>query len=35
MSKDLLNSIISEIENKIDSVELNPQVGNVGEVFYL
>ncbi len=35
MSKDLLNSIINEIENKIDSVELNPTVWNVGEVFYL
>jgi len=26
MSKDLLNSIINEIENKIDSVELNQTV---------
>ncbi len=35
MSKDLLNKIIWEIENKIDSVEVNPEVWNVGEVFYL
>lgn len=35
MSKDLLKNIISEIETKIDSVELNPEVWNVGEVFYL
>ncbi len=35
MSKDLLNNIINEIENKIDSVEINPEVWNVGEVFYL
>ena len=35
MSNDLLNNIINEIETKIDSVELNPEVWNVGEVFYL
>ncbi len=35
MSNDLLNNIINEIENKIDSVEVNPEVWNVGEVFYL
>jgi len=35
MSNDLLNSIISDIENKIDSADLNPTVENVGEVFYL
>jgi len=35
MSKDLLNSIINDIEARIDSVELNPSVWNVGEVFYL
>ncbi len=35
MSKDLLNNIINEIENKIDSVEINPEVWNVWEVFYL
>ncbi|RAL57765.1 F0F1 ATP synthase subunit alpha [Candidatus Gracilibacteria bacterium GN02-872] len=35
MSKDLLNKIIEQVENRIDSVEINPNVGNVGEVFYL
>jgi len=35
MSHDVLQSIISEIETKIDSTDLNPQVENVGEVFYL
>lgn len=35
MSNDLLNNIINEIETKIDSVDLNPTVWNVGEVFYL
>ncbi len=35
MSQDLLNKIISEVENRIDSVEVNSEVGNVGEVFYL
>lgn len=35
MSKDVLNSIISDIENKIDSADLNPKVWSVGEVFYL
>ena len=35
MSNDLLNNIINEIETKIDSVEINPEVWNVGEVFYL
>ena len=35
MSKDLLNNIISEIESSIDSVSVNPDIANVGEVFYL
>ena len=35
MSHDILQSLISEIETKIDSTDLNPQVENVGEVFYL
>ena len=35
MSNDLLQSIISDIENKIDSTDLTPWVENVGEVFYL
>ncbi len=35
MSNDLLNNIISEIETRIDSVDVNPEVENVGEVFYL
>ncbi len=32
---DVLNNIISEIENKIDSVDTSPEIENVGEVFYL
>lgn len=35
MSKDLLNKIIEQVENRIDSVEINPSVWNVWEVFYL
>ncbi len=35
MSENLLNNIISEIESKIDSAELNPQIENTWEVFYL
>jgi len=35
MSNDVLQSIISEIETKIDSTNLNPEIENVGEVFYL
>lgn len=35
MSKDVLNSIITEIEEKIDSVDINPEVKSVWEVFYL
>jgi hypothetical protein len=35
MSENLLNNIISEIESKIDSADLNPEVENSGEVFYL
>jgi F-type H+/Na+-transporting ATPase subunit alpha len=35
MSHDVLQSIISEIETKIDSTNLNPEIENVGEVFYL
>ena len=32
---DLLNGIINDIENKIDSVDTSPEIENVGEVFYL
>ena len=35
MSHDVLGSIISEIETKIDSTDLSPEIENVGEVFYL
>ena len=35
MSNDLLNSIISDIETKIDSVDITPEIENVWEVFYL
>lgn len=35
MSNDILDNIISEIETQIDSTDLNPEVENVGEVFYL
>ena len=35
MSHDVLQSIISEIETKIDSTDLSPEIENVGEVFYL
>lgn len=35
MSHDVLQSLISEIETKIDSTNLNPEIENVGEVFYL
>ena len=35
MSNDILKSIVNEIENKIDSTDINPEVENVWEVFYL
>lgn len=35
MSNDILNNIISEIEKKIDSTNVNPDVENIWEVFYL
>lgn len=35
MANDLLNNIISEIEKKLDSANVNPDVENVWEVFYL
>jgi F-type H+/Na+-transporting ATPase subunit alpha len=35
MANDLLNNIISEIEKKLDSASVNPEVENVWEVFYL
>ena len=35
MSNDVLNNIISEIEKKIDSTDVNPEVENIWEVFYL
>ena len=35
MSNDVLNNIINEIEKKIDSTDVNSQVENIWEVFYL
>jgi len=35
MSNDLLKSIISDIEKKIDTMDSTPEVENIGEVFYL
>ncbi len=35
MANDLLNNIISEVEKKLDSANINPEVENVWEVFYL
>lgn len=35
MANDLLNSIISEVEKKLDQASINPEVENVWEVFYL
>jgi len=35
MSENLLKNIISDIESKIDSTDLNPEVENSWEVFYL
>jgi F-type H+-transporting ATPase subunit alpha len=35
MSNDLLKNIISEIETRIDSTDISPEIENVGEVFYL
>ena len=35
MKNDLLNNIINEIETKIDSVDVNPEIENVWEVFYI
>ncbi len=35
MSNDLLNNIISEVEKKLDSTSVNPEIENVWEVFYL
>lgn len=35
MAQDVLQGIISDIEAKIDSTSINPEVENVGEVFYL
>jgi len=35
MSNDLLNNIISEVEKKLDTAAVNPEVENVWEVFYL
>ncbi len=35
MSENLLKNIISDLESKIDSVDLNPEIENSGEVFYL
>lgn len=35
MSKDLLNSMISDIEKRLDSTDISAEVENVWEVFYL
>ncbi len=35
MSNEFLQSVISDIEKKLDSVELDPELKNVWEVFYL
>lgn len=35
MSNDILNNIIKDIETRIDSVDITPEIENVGEVFYL
>ncbi len=35
MANDLLNNVINEVEKKLDSVSVNPEVENVWEVFYL
>ncbi len=35
MANDVLNSIISEVEKKLDSASITPEVENVWEVFYL
>lgn len=35
MSKDILQNLIKDIETRIDSVEVNPDVQNIWEVFYL
>ena len=35
MANDLLNNIISEVEKKLDSATINPEVENIWEVFYL
>lgn len=35
MSNDVLNNIIKDIENKIDSADLNKEIENSWEVFYL
>ncbi|NDK08040.1 F0F1 ATP synthase subunit alpha [Candidatus Gracilibacteria bacterium] len=35
MSNDILNKIIKDIETKIDSVDVTPEIENIGEVFYL
>ncbi len=35
MAQDALQSILSEIDQKIDSADFNPELQNIGEVFYL
>lgn len=35
MSNDILNKIIKDIETKIDSVDVTPEIENIWEVFYL
>jgi hypothetical protein len=35
MSNDILINLIKDIETRIDSADFNPEIENVGEVFYL
>ena len=35
MSNKILNSIITDIENKLESTSISPDVENIWEVFYL
>ena len=35
MSNDLLNNLIGDIEKKLDSADVNPEIENTWEVFYL
>ena len=35
MKQDVLHQILQDIEHKIDSIDMNPEIENVGEVLYL